>query len=147
MTTFVVMRNLFILFLCCLFWITVWRCSAAPGGSPLPQARAGGQTEFCDPRASLSVDQFFQALCLIQDPTDAKLILRSARNSALQPLFGNVCAIFAWGNSLGNRSESRTVAMPKNICQHKIRPKQRHNRLLNTNWLVGLRRITEFTSA
>lgn len=115
MTTFVTMnRNPRYLLaagmLCFAFWwLIAWSCSGAPGGSPLPQASAGGQMEFCDPRASLSADRFFQALCLIQDHAGSKLILRSTAYNTLQPAFGNASLITRCGNcSPDIRSINRT---------------------------------------
>lgn len=142
---------LLMVIICLAFWCAVaWSCHGAPGGTPSPQAPAQGQTEIRDPRGPLSVDRFFQALCLNQDPPGAKLILQTSVFNALQPGIGKAHAISARGNcSPGIRSITETVRSCGDAKEYLVGvlPHTRaHNELLNTNWLVEIRIITQSTT-
>lgn len=131
------------------WWIVAWSCTGAPGGAPLPQEAATGQTEFCGPRASTFCKPFLSALCLIQDPVGDKLYPQTCAFSVQHAWFGNADRSSLRGNySPVIRSSTRTVVRcdaAKYNLVGVLPHTNAHNRLLNTNWLVVLRRITELT--
>jgi len=61
--------------LCIMFWwVLVWNCSGAPGGTPSPRSARAGQAEIARPRGSDLSDSKKTALCLKFNSRQAKLI-------------------------------------------------------------------------
>jgi hypothetical protein len=137
--------------LCLMFWSAVaWSCHGAPGGTPSPRLRCSGQKEIWRPRGSDLQPAKKTALCLIQDQHQAKLIPRIVQCARARDGFGNRNTSSQWVNyspvirsivwtvrSCGCAKEYLAIKKPRN---------QRHNRLLNTNRLVDLRRLRTLTT-
>lgn len=127
--------------LCIAFWsIVAWSCHGAPGGTPSPPGDRGGQKKIWRPRGSDLQPAKKIALCLIQDPDQAKPILGIVQCARALSMFGNAHSVHQWGK-FSPRIRSfmwilRRCCEAKEYLAVKKPRNQRHNRLLNTNWLV-----------